>query len=76
MVIYYICCMATYLGAVKKSKISSTKQMEKSVSIIINELDKLDATGEFKGVYWGWVNFMQLEGEMRSALERIKRQNK
>lgn len=50
--------------------------MEKSLSIIIRELDKLDATGEFKGVYWGWVNFMQLEGEMRSALERIKRQNK
>ncbi len=68
--------MATFLGAVKKSKVSTTDQMVKSLEIIIRELNKLEATGEFKGVYWGWVNFMQLEGDMRSALERIKRQNR
>ena len=68
--------MATFIGAIKKSKGSTTDQMVKSLEIIIRELDKLEATGEFKGVYWAWVSFMGLQGEMRSALERIKRQNK
>jgi len=69
----YICDMDTFLGAISKSKGSSKAQMVKSLKTIISELQKLENTGDFKGVYVDSSYFFFLQTNMESALKRVEK---
>jgi len=63
--------MAVLLGAIKNK--NNNSKIIKSLKIIISELNKLERTGEFKGVYVDSSYFNFLQSDMESALRKINK---
>jgi hypothetical protein len=63
--------MAILLGAIKNK--NNNSKIIKSLKIIISELNKLERTGEFKGVYVDSSYFNFLQSDMESALRKINK---
>jgi hypothetical protein len=63
--------MAVLLGATKSK--NNNSQIIKSLKTIISELNKLEKTGGFKGVYVDSSYFNFLQSDMESALKKINK---
>ena len=71
----YICCMATFIGAISKSKGSSKAQIVKSLKTILSELNKLDNIADFRNVYITKRYLSEVERVISDTLIAVERDN-
>tara|TARA_R110000868_G_scaffold77463_1_gene221765 strand:+ start:168 stop:371 length:204 start_codon:yes stop_codon:yes gene_type:complete len=67
--------MATFIGAISKSKGSSKAQIVKSLKTILSELNKLDNIADFRGVYITKRYLTDVEINIENALKSVQRDN-
>lgn len=65
--------MATFIGAISKSKGSSKSEVIKSLKTIISELNKLEKVRGFKGIFLSASYFNELQVNLEQALNNVQK---